>query len=125
MKKYIIEQANVGEVKEGEKNGRKWKGTKCGVKIGGKWYNNWLFSDWQVDIIAKANGGDELYLELFKEEYNGKEYDKFKIPSKVDILEKRVEILEFLINGKGEDPEPDPPEEAEEIDPLEATWRPF
>ena len=115
MKKYIIEQANVGEIKEGEKNGRKWKGTKCGVKIEGKWYNNWLFNDWQVDIIAKANGGDELYLELFKEEYNGKEYDKFKIPSKVDILEKRVEKLEFLINGK-EEPSPDPPEEEEDQD---------
>ena len=121
MKKYLIEKVSIGTSKEGETNGRKWKVTNVGIKIGGEWHNTGLFKEQDIDMV-KAHEGKELAVELFQEEYNSKMYNKFKVPSKLDLLEQRITVLEKTVFGpvnsvkEDEDvpPLPDgPPPEAE------------
>jgi len=38
--------------------------------------------------------GDEVELDIFKKEHNGKTFWNFKAPKKEDALERRIEILE-------------------------------
>lgn len=106
-----IEQTNLGDIKTGEKNGRTWSLTPCGLKIGGKWYNASFFNDKDVDRFKKIKQGDDIDLILYKEEYNGKEYDKFKFPTELDLLKRRVDNLEQLAGIKDLQPEPNKPEE--------------
>ena len=98
MKKLLIEKVSIGQVKEGETNGRKWKVTQVGIKIAGEWHNAGLFKEYEIDLV-KEHEGKELAVELFQEEYNDKMYNKFKVPSKLDLLEQRVKELEaFCFN---------------------------
>ena len=98
MKKLLIEKVSIGTSKEGETNKRKWKVTQVGIKIGGEWHNAGLFKESEVDLV-KEHEGKELAVELYQEEYNGKMYNKFKLPSRLDLLEQRVEELEsFCFN---------------------------
>lgn len=89
-----IEAVNIGDIKTGNKNGRDWSLTPCGVKILGKWYNASFFNDKEVERFKTIQANDDIDLILYKEEYNGKEYDKFKFPTDFDLLERRVEMLE-------------------------------
>ena len=116
-----IEQTNIGDIKTGEKNGRTWSLTPCGLKIGGKWYNASFFNDKEIEQFKKIQTGDDIDLILYKEEYNGKEYDKFKFPTELDLLKRRVDKLEQLAGIKELQPEeapeqtsPDPSEEQKE-----------
>ena len=98
MKKLLIEKVSIGQVKEGETNGRKWKVTQVGIKIAGEWHNAGLFKEQDIDTV-KIHEGKELAVTLYQEEYNGKMYNKFKVPSKLDLLEQRIEELEaFCFN---------------------------
>ena len=98
MKKYLIEKVNIGDSKEGETNNRKWKVTQVGIKIAGEWHNAGLFKEQEVDLV-KNHEGKELALELFQEEYKGKMYNKFKVPSRLDLLEQRIiQLEEFVFN---------------------------
>jgi len=96
MKKYLIEKVSIGTSKEGETNNRKWKVTNVGIKIAGEWHNGGLFKEQDIDMV-KAHEGKELTVELYQEEYNGKMYNKFKVPSKLDLLEARIVDLEKTV----------------------------
>lgn len=89
-----IEAVNIGDIKTGNKNGRDWTMTPCGVKIQGKWYNASFFNDKDVERFKTIQANDDIDLILYKEEYNGKDYDKFKYPTPLDLLERRVDMLE-------------------------------
>jgi len=93
MKKLLIEKVSIGTSKEGVTNNREWKVTQVGIKIAGEWHNAGLFKEADIDMV-KAHEGKELSVELFQEEYNGKMYNKFKVPSKLDLLEQRIIDLE-------------------------------
>ena len=97
MKKLLIEKVSIGQVKEGETNGRKWKVTQVGIKIAGEWHNAGLFKEYEIDLV-KEHEGKELAVELFQEEYKDKMYNKFKVPSKLDLLEQRVKELEEIVS---------------------------
>ena len=98
MKKLLIEKVSIGASKEGETNNRKWKVTQVGIKIAGEWHNAGLFKEYEIDLV-KEHEGKELAVELFQEEYKDKMYNKFKVPSKLDLLEQRVKELEaFCFN---------------------------
>lgn len=66
-------------------NNNKEKNT-CGLMIKDKngqdqWINGWS------DVRTKAlNKGEEIYLWLYQEEYNGKQYWKFRLPSLDHLL---------------------------------------
>jgi hypothetical protein len=114
--KYLIEQINIGEAKSGEKNGKKYTYNRVGIKIKGAWYNASLFNQ-DVDKI-RGKEGSEVDLTLYKEEYNGKMYDKFKFPTvmdKIDDILARIEKLErmvFDLDGPGGDePKDEPPDD--------------
>ena len=100
-----IEQTNLGDIKTGEKNGRTWSLTPCGLKIQGKWHNASFFNDKEVEQFKKIQTGDDIDLILYKEEYNGKMYDKFKFPTELDLLKRRVDKLEQLAGIKELQPE--------------------
>ena len=95
MKKYFIEKVNIGASKEGETNGRKWSVTQVGIKIGGEWHNAGLFKETDIDLV-KEHEGKELAIELYQEEYKDKMYNKFRIPSRLDLLEERIKELELF-----------------------------
>ena len=98
MKKYLIEKVSIGTSKEGETGGRKWKVTNVGIKIAGEWHNAGLFKEQDIDTV-KIHEGKELAVTLYQEEYKDKMYNKFKVPSKLDLLEQRIEELEaFCFN---------------------------
>ncbi len=98
MKKKLIEKVSIGTSKEGETNKRKWKVTQVGIKIAGEWHNAGLFKEAEVDLV-KEHEGKELAIELYQEEYNNKMYNKFRLPSKLDLLEQRVKDLEKTVFG--------------------------
>lgn len=98
MKKYLIEKVSIGKSNEGETNNRKWKVTQVGIKIGGEWHNAGIFKEQDIDMI-KEHEGKELFVELFQEEYNSKMYNKFKVPSKLELLEQRIVDLEKTVFG--------------------------
>jgi len=98
MKKYLIEKVSIGTSKEGETNGRKWKVTNVGIKIAGEWHNAGLFKEIDIDTV-KAHEGKELTIELFQDTYQDKVYNKFKVPSKLDLLEQRIIDLEKTVFG--------------------------
>lgn len=88
MKKVRLEQVSVQpfEGKFGPTN-------KVGIKVKNKngedqWINGFMKNhpSWQQ--------GDEVELEIFQKEYNGKQYWNFKEPKKEDVLEQRVSTLE-------------------------------
>ena len=100
-----IEQTNIGDIKTGEKNGRKWTLTPCGLKINGTWHNASFFNDKDIDRFKTIQTGDDIDLILYKETYNEKEYNKFKFIEPLDLLERRVDKLEQLAGIKEIEPE--------------------
>ena len=112
MKKLLIEKVSIGETKEGTTNNRNWKVTQVGIKIGGEWHNAGLFKETDIDLV-KEHEGKELAIELYQEEYKDKMYNKFKIPSRLDLLEERIKELEIFcfnsVNSKQKTDETDLP----------------
>lgn len=94
MKKYTLEQVNKKETKK-DKRGKHYK--PVGIKIEGVWYNNILYDK---DEIESLIDGAEVVLILYEEDgtgdYAGKKFNKFRFPSKLDLLELRVAKLEEL-----------------------------
>ena len=95
-----IEAVNIGDVKTGEKNGRKWSLTPCGLKINGLWHNASFFNEKEIERFKTIQQNDDVDLILYKEEHNGKEYNKFKFLTQIDMLERRVDKLEQLAGIK-------------------------
>ena len=91
-----IEQTNIGDIKTGEKNGRKWTLTPCGLKINGNWHNASFVNDKDIERFKTIQTGDDIDLLIYKETYNEKEYNKFKFLEPLDLLERRVDKLERI-----------------------------
>lgn len=92
MERYTLEAVNVEQ--KTSKAGKPY--LAAGIKVNGKWYNGM-----GKEFMRQWKAGDTVTIELFQEEYNGKMYDKFKVPDRVELLEARVEKLEkhLLFNG--------------------------
>lgn len=97
METYTIEQVNISDRADwnkGDKQGQRWN---VGIRINSKWYNQTVWTEAALETIKNLKQGDKIALELYQEEYGDKMYDKFKLPSKVDLLEQRVKILEDFL----------------------------
>ena len=88
---YTIEKVNIGEKKTGKTGSREWSLTPVGLLIGGKWYNSAIFDE---KLLEGFKVGLKVNLILYEEEYKGKMYDKFKIPSESDAIKSRLERVE-------------------------------
>ena len=86
-KKHLIEGVNSSKKESGEH-----KYYKCGLLIGGNWYNQNIF-DAEVFFMIEKN--KSFYVNLFQETYEGKEYSKFRLPSYNQLIYlQQSEILE-------------------------------
>lgn len=72
------------------KNGKPY--TALSVKIRGEEDFRGGFCK-RTDAIASLSNGDTALLKLYEEEWNGKMYKKVAIPSQVDLLSAKVDIL--------------------------------
>lgn len=106
-----VEAVNVKEkktftYKKGNKQGQQGFLYPIGLNIGGKWINGTAFSEEEADIFRKLNKGDKLIVILYEEEYQGKMYEKFKLPNDreqlkagIEELTERIEKLETVIKS--------------------------
>lgn len=115
-----VEAVNIKDRKEftyksGARKGQQGFLYPIGLNVGGKWINGTAFSDDEADVFRKLNKGDKISLVLFNEEYQGKTYEKFKLPNDKDRLEARLEELERKVakleqhlNAKAQPEKPKP-----------------
>lgn len=71
----------------------------AGIKVNGTWHNGTFFDKKQCENFKALEENKEIdTIELFEEEYNGKQYSKFRLISKTEarfkLLEARVTKLE-------------------------------
>ena len=71
----------------------------AGIKVNGTWHNGTFFDTKQCETYEALQEGEEIEtIELFEEEYNGKQYAKFRLISKTEarfkLLEARITKLE-------------------------------
>jgi len=103
--KHILEQIKAGETKSGiSKQGKPYTSTPVGLKIKGEWHNSLVFGD-KMEVVRAWGKAQEVDIELFEEEYNGKVYKKWRFPKssgsalsgvaleKLERIEKAVEII--------------------------------
>lgn len=95
-----IAQVNTGEMKTSKGGKNYWS---VGIKVGEKWANGII---WQsLDKVNKEiQEGGQATLLFYQEEWQGKQYAKWKFPTKTDLqelrinaLEKRIQELEALV----------------------------
>ncbi len=110
--KLKIEQLSSKEVKVA-KNGNNYM--VCGIKAD-KWYGGMVWGK-DIDRFNELKEGMEVDVMTFKEDWEGKEYDKWKFPARLDLLEERVAALEVVLMAK-QAPEKKAPENApmEQVD---------
>lgn len=89
METYTLEGINVEQ--KTSKEGKPY--VTAGILINGKWHNSFLKKA-EEEAVRLWQKGDTVTLELYKEDYNGKTYDKFKVPDRMDELEARIVKLE-------------------------------
>ena len=92
MKEYIFDSVkNKDEITDK----RKKKFNPVGIQIAGKWYNNIIYNP---DELKQLKAGMKVSLILYQEQgtgnYADRTFDKFKFPSKVDLMETRLDRLE-------------------------------
>ena len=85
-----LQQINVGDEKKDKNDKQYWN---PGIKAQGKWYNSFMRVK-EIQAVKKWEEGDMVTLCFFEEEYNGKMYKKFRIPTRTDYLEYRIQTLE-------------------------------
>jgi len=93
VKTVRIEEVSCKETKT-SKNNKQY--CSCGIKVGGKWYNGLMWGD-QIEQVNNWKAGDDMTLAFFQEEYQGKMYSKFKLPSKTDLLYNEINYLKEQI----------------------------
>lgn len=99
-----VEAVNVKDkknftYKSGNKKGQQGFLYPIGLNVGGKWINGTAFSEDEADIFRKLEKGNKITLVLYEEEYNGKMYDKFKLPNDKDQLKAGLEELKARIEA--------------------------
>lgn len=92
--------------KKGNKQGQQGFLYPIGLNVGGKWLNGTAFSEEEAEMYRNLKKGDKLTIILYEEEYNGKMYDKFKLPgereqvkAEIDQLKQEVETLKATITN--------------------------
>ncbi len=106
IKTVKISKVNIGDKKSGENNGKEWVAWPVGICINKEWHNAFLFDKDFVDELG-ASIGEEMTLDFYTEEYQGKDQYKFKKVSKDEIFniklgeqDRRIEALEIKVFGK-------------------------
>jgi len=97
IKTVIIDKVDCKETKTSQNNGKQY--CFCGIVINEKWYNGTMWEK-QIDIVSQWKAKDKLTLVFFQEEYQGKIYSKFKIPTKTDLIYQEIDAIKrelFLI----------------------------
>ena len=89
-----IDRVHISEEKT-TKSGKKY--FNAGISVDETWHNCMLWDQKDCDQL-KSCEGQTLSVMFYKETYQEKEYNKFKLPSKLQIkvieLENRIEALE-------------------------------
>jgi hypothetical protein len=93
MEKVMLEQVTLSEAKIA-KNGKPYH--TAGIKVAGVWYNG-IFWENDAKTIQGWTSGMAVYAEFFEEEWEGKIYKKFKLPSKFDLILHKLETTEKLL----------------------------
>lgn len=96
IQSLTIEEISFKEEKSGNSKGKQWTMYPVGIKAGDKWYNASFFKKEEKDFFESKKTGDKVDVLIFQEEYNGKMYDKFKMPTESQLLEIRVKKLELF-----------------------------
>jgi len=68
------------------KNGKPY--TACSINANGEWYNGF-----GSQVTKGWKSGDEIEVEVYEEEFNGKMYKKFKAPKDTDALKSSIDLL--------------------------------
>lgn len=96
IKTVTPEKVNVKPKGVSKKGNEYWP---IGIAFENKWYNGFVNSEAEI-----PKEGEPITIDVFQEEYLGKMYDKFKLPSKTDQvavktsnLEERVKRLEDAV----------------------------
>ncbi len=130
IKTVKISKVNVGEPKTGQTNGKDWKAWAVGICVDDVWHNAFLFDK---DFVDELGVSDEMTLDFYEEEYQGKPQNKFKQVTKNDIISMRLDALEKKVFGKvteqtttKPEQEPEKPEPKSKFPPLvQAKWDEF
>jgi len=113
--KLKINQLSNKEVKVA-KNGNNYM--VCGIKAD-KWYGGMMWGK-DIDRFNELKEGMEIEVITFKEDWEGKTYDKFKFPTRLDLLEERVAALEVVLMAK-QVPQEKAPQDAPKKPPPSTT----
>ena len=93
LKTVTLDKIDCKETKTA-KNGKLY--CSVGIVVKDKWYNGLMWGG-NIDLANQWKPKDELMLVFFQEEYEGKTYSKFKIPTKTDLLSVRMDNMEAEI----------------------------
>ncbi|KKN59960.1 hypothetical protein LCGC14_0537100 [marine sediment metagenome] len=94
LKEVTLSKIDCKETKTA-KNGNLY--CSVGIQIGmDKWYNGLMWGD-SIEVAKQWKPGDKVALAFFQEEYKGKMYSKFKLPTKTDLLNQRMTNMEAEI----------------------------
>lgn len=93
-----VEAVNVKDkktftYKSGNKKGQEGFLYPIGLNAGGKWINGTAFTEEEAEKFRGLKKGDKITVVLYEEEYNGKMYDKFKLPGEREQFKAEVEAL--------------------------------
>ncbi len=80
---------------KGGNSGNRWN---VGIEIDGTWANTTVWDEKGLAQIKELQEGVPVSLVFFDEEYQGNFFKKFRFPTKNDLLEKRVSVLENIIS---------------------------
>jgi len=92
MTEYTLDSVNIKDEKIDKRNK---KFNPVGIQIAGKWYNNIIYNPDELDQLKVGmKVGLILYQEKGTGDYADRTFNKFKFPSKVDLMEARLDRLE-------------------------------
>lgn len=94
MSDQIVRTVSLEEITCKETKTAKNGNLYCSVyiKVGGKSYGGLMWGD-NIDIAKTWKQGSSIMLVFFQEEYQGKMYAKFKLPTKTDLIYNEINAL--------------------------------
>ncbi len=93
IKTVVIDKVDCKETKT-SKNNKQY--CSVGIEVNGKWYNGLMWEK-QIDTAKQWKPKDELMLIFFQEEYQGKMYSKFKLPTKENLIQEITTIKKDIV----------------------------
>lgn len=100
MQKYTLSRVSIKDNRDGvllktKKGEQYWNIGIQTQETGDVWYSSAIFQ--KESPAMSFQTGQTVTLHLYEEEYSGKMYKKFKVPSQLDDLEARVSALEAKV----------------------------